>query len=158
VQHDTPENVLAHPLNRFVHNFVGSDRALKRLSRFPVAKAMREGLFISMKEYPDKVKQVLRGDGKHRFIWIVEESGELRGWVHAEDFNALEGSEEAITEADGVQFGVSEDATLREALSRMLAEGVKLLPVLNRHKKVVGEISLGDIEKVTEEASENWRE
>jgi osmoprotectant transport system ATP-binding protein len=30
VQYDTPENVLRHPADKFVHDFVGSDRALKR--------------------------------------------------------------------------------------------------------------------------------
>jgi len=29
VQYDTPEEILAHPQNRFVSDFVGADRALK---------------------------------------------------------------------------------------------------------------------------------
>jgi osmoprotectant transport system ATP-binding protein len=41
VQHDTPEAILARPANKFVHDFVGVDRALKRLSRIGVAKFIR---------------------------------------------------------------------------------------------------------------------
>jgi osmoprotectant transport system ATP-binding protein len=33
LQYDTPEEILAHPKEKFVHDFMGSDRALKRLSR-----------------------------------------------------------------------------------------------------------------------------
>ncbi len=32
VQHASPAEMLAHPANRFVEDFVGADRALKRLS------------------------------------------------------------------------------------------------------------------------------
>ncbi|MBE7195104.1 MAG: ABC transporter ATP-binding protein, partial [Gordonia polyisoprenivorans] len=32
VQYDTPDNILANPVNEFVSQFVGADRALKRLS------------------------------------------------------------------------------------------------------------------------------
>jgi len=39
-QYDTPESVLDHPANRFVHDFVGADRALKRLVRARVADVM----------------------------------------------------------------------------------------------------------------------
>ena len=40
VQYDTPERILAHPADAFVEEFVGSDRALKRLSLVPVISAV----------------------------------------------------------------------------------------------------------------------
>jgi hypothetical protein len=40
----------------------------------------------------------------------------------------------------------------------MLGEGVKLLPVINENLKVVGEIGLLDIEKVTEEVTDKWQD
>jgi osmoprotectant transport system ATP-binding protein len=44
VQYDTPDAVLSNPVDAFVGNFVGVDRALLRLSLFTVADAMtREG-------------------------------------------------------------------------------------------------------------------
>ena len=39
-QYDTPETLLQHPRNGFVRQFVGSDRALTRLSRVSVREAM----------------------------------------------------------------------------------------------------------------------
>lgn len=43
VQYDTPDAVLSNPADEFVANFVGIDRAIKRLSLFSVADAMLAG-------------------------------------------------------------------------------------------------------------------
>lgn len=43
VQYDAPDSILSHPTDEFVANFVGIDRAIKRLSLFSVADAMRPG-------------------------------------------------------------------------------------------------------------------
>jgi osmoprotectant transport system ATP-binding protein len=39
VQYDTPDAILSKPVDDFVSNFVGVDRAIKRLSLFSVADA-----------------------------------------------------------------------------------------------------------------------
>jgi osmoprotectant transport system ATP-binding protein len=41
VQYDTPDEILLRPVNAFVEDFVGADRALKRLSLYEVSKVMR---------------------------------------------------------------------------------------------------------------------
>lgn len=43
VQYDTPDGILSNPADEFVANFVGIDRAIKRLSLFSVADAMLAG-------------------------------------------------------------------------------------------------------------------
>ena len=43
VQYDTPDAILSHPADEFVANFVGIDRAIKRLSLFSVADAALAG-------------------------------------------------------------------------------------------------------------------
>jgi osmoprotectant transport system ATP-binding protein len=42
VQYDTPDAILSHPADAFVENFVGLDRALKRLSLFTVDAVMSD--------------------------------------------------------------------------------------------------------------------
>jgi osmoprotectant transport system ATP-binding protein len=44
VQYDTPEAILARPVDAFVDEFVGSDRALKRLALIPAADVMTAGV------------------------------------------------------------------------------------------------------------------
>jgi osmoprotectant transport system ATP-binding protein len=41
VQYDTPDAILSRPADDFVSNFVGVDRAIKRLSLFSVTDAAR---------------------------------------------------------------------------------------------------------------------
>jgi osmoprotectant transport system ATP-binding protein len=43
MQYDTPEAILARPVDAFVDEFVGSDRALKRLALIPAADIMAAG-------------------------------------------------------------------------------------------------------------------
>ena len=43
MQYDTPDAILSNPADEFVANFVGIDRAIKRLSLFSVADAMLAG-------------------------------------------------------------------------------------------------------------------
>jgi osmoprotectant transport system ATP-binding protein len=43
VQYDTPDAILSAPADQFVADFVGIDRAIKRLSLFTVADAMEAG-------------------------------------------------------------------------------------------------------------------
>ncbi len=51
---------------------------------------------------------------------------------------------------DSLKFAVRKDFTLKETLSRMLAQGVRSLPVIDEEGKLKGEITLATIEKLTE--------
>ncbi|CAN7598304.1 ABC transporter ATP-binding protein [Rhizobium sp. LjRoot254] len=44
VQYDTPDAILSRPVDQFVADFVGIDRAIKRLGLFSVADAMEAGV------------------------------------------------------------------------------------------------------------------
>jgi len=158
VQHDTPENILAHPLNKFVHDFVGTDRALKRLSRFTVGKIMRKDNSVVLMDSGTAGFEKPRGKKALRFLWVLDNNRRLLGWVDTSEIVENAPLAEAMTDVRNSQFGVREDATLREALSRMLGEGVKAIPVLDYESRVVGEIGLKDIEKVTEETERQWKE
>ncbi len=46
LQYDTPENVLDHPADRFVHDFMGADRALRRLARVRVGDVLAPAAHI----------------------------------------------------------------------------------------------------------------
>jgi osmoprotectant transport system ATP-binding protein len=52
VQHATPADLLAHPADGFVEDFVGADRALKRLSLFTCGALARPGRVDGAPEVP----------------------------------------------------------------------------------------------------------
>jgi osmoprotectant transport system ATP-binding protein len=158
VQHDIPENILAHPKNKFVHDFIGADRALKRLSRFPVSNIMREAPTVRRSDALPEAAVRAEKQGL-RFLWVIDENEALIGWI---DITMLlrgeKKPEDAITILPASRIAVSGDSTCKTALSRMLGEGIKAIPVVDENQRVIGEISLADIEKITEEVTHTWQE
>jgi osmoprotectant transport system ATP-binding protein len=150
VQNDTPEQLLAHPANRFVRNFVGTDRALKRLSRFSVSDHMRSPRALSL-DAADFAEQALgmKKDGT-RFLWVTTDSGRLFGWIDLREIGTDDDVKSGVTEVDPSETAIRASYTLREALSRMLGQGIKTAPVIDDEKRLVGEIGIGDIERITE--------
>lgn len=98
VQEASPEHLLGGPDNDFVREFVGSDRALKRLGRFIVADYME----------------------------------------------TLDAGEKP---SDTTRDSVLPDATLREALSRILAIPDERIAVVDSAQRTVGFITLKDIQR-----------
>ena len=148
VQYDTPETILSKPANRFVREFAGTDRALKRLSRMSIKDHMKPAVSVSV-DLP--AKQALAGRERYRWFWVVNGNSRLVGWADRADLLQSATVKEAANLADADDISLPENATLREALSRMLGLGFRYIPVTDRDRKLVGEVALSDIEVATGE-------
>ncbi|MDO8491726.1 MAG: ABC transporter ATP-binding protein [Dehalococcoidia bacterium] len=149
VQYDTPEVMLARPANKFVHDFVGADHALKRLSRIKIGGYVKPAATVRVNASAQEIASALGG---HRWGWVVDEAGRPVGWIDARDLPSAASLSEAIVRADTDEIAVARTATLREALSRMLGNGMKSIPVIDGQGRFLGEITLRDIETATAEA------
>jgi len=143
VQHDTPENIMTNPAGRFVTEFIGTDRALKRLSRLPVGHYLRPA--PTAKE-SDPLPSVAASVAEHRYLWVLGRNNTVVGWL---DANSLKSGEPtaglAMTCLDFRIAAVAADSTLKEALSRMLQQGIRTAPVIDHKGALLGEVRLGDI-------------
>jgi osmoprotectant transport system ATP-binding protein len=137
VQYDTPEELLAHPKDKFVHDFVGTDRALKRLSRLSVTTLMKEATSV-LDSDPEKKAAT-------RYVWVVNKRNILKGWLDTRDPS---GNKDFVP-IDLNEVAIPETASLREALSRMLGQGVRNIPVVDGEGHLLGEVTLGDVEEAT---------
>lgn len=146
VQYDTPETVLSHPADKFVHDFAGTDRALKRLSRISVSGFIRPSPSVSV-DAPRA--EATSACDACRWVWVVD-GGRLVGWIDREALSGAASVREAVVAADAGDIAVTGHATLREALSRMLGLGFKSLPVVDENSHLIGEVTLKDIEAATE--------
>ncbi len=148
VQEDTPERLLSEPRNGFVKSFVGTDRALKRLSRFLVADHLRPARSLSVDD-PELASRAgaLKEEGA-RFAWISDRAGRLFGWLDLAE--ALGDPTRSLTRAAPSETGVLPTDSLRDALSRMLGQGITVVPVVDDDGRLVGELSLADVERLTE--------
>ncbi len=144
VQYDTPDTLLANPINGFVRSFVGTDRALKRISRIPVTSLMRPTANLV------RTGSGLTGDvpPEQRYAWVTDHDGRLIGWVDTHS-SADASAVTEIAAEDMDNLSVGESASAREALSRMLGQGVRSVPVVNAQFHLVGEVTLRAIEEVT---------
>jgi len=151
VQYDTPEEVLSRPVNRFVRDFVGADRALKRLSRITVKDFIKPARSIPLASTP---QEALALAGGFRWLWVVDGNGRLLGWVDRNSLATAASVVEAMDRREAGEISITEAASLREALSRMLGLGFRHLPVVDEGGRLVGELSLPDVEAATTDGEE----
>jgi len=153
VQYDTPDNILAHPRNRFVRDFVGADRALKRLGLVRVHELMDPELLptVRMRDSTDTARRVIK-EHSVRSAYVVDEDGVLMGWVDTDGIRQSPDSLlDAMMEADYHEIGVRKNNTAREALSAMVARGFRITPVVDKNGKLLGSITLKALQELSEE-------
>ena len=146
VQHDTPEAILAKPVNKFVHDFVGVDRALKRLSRIGVANFIRPAPAVKETTDPQSVMKAFDG---RRSVWVVDTENRPIGWIDRVGMNGYTSAAEVMVRVDLAEMSVTANDTLREALSKMLGMGFKSLPAVDEQGRFLGEMTLAEIEAAT---------
>jgi osmoprotectant transport system ATP-binding protein len=148
VQYDTPETILSRPANKFVRDFVGADRALKRLARLGIKNFIKPAAAVNVNQ---PVKEAVASARGYRWLWVIGDSQRLIGWVDRNILIQSASIKEAMDERDAAEISLSESATLREALSHMLGLGLKHIPVVDDRQRLIGEVALGDIEVATTE-------
>ncbi|MFC1873074.1 betaine/proline/choline family ABC transporter ATP-binding protein [Chloroflexota bacterium] len=151
VQYDTPEVILSRPENKFVHDFVGTDRALKRLSRIMVNRYIRPAASVTADASLAEAGTLI---GNHPSVWVVDRQGSLVGWIDRASLAQSVSVEEAVVTPASGDMAITRGATLREALSRMLGLGFKSVPVVDDASRLLGEVNLSDIEMATAEGEQ----
>lgn len=113
-QFDTPDEVLAHPANDFVADFVGSDRTLKRLRLLTVRDVMSAQ---TADDGADQASNTLKDTPDCR----IQESDDLRlavSQMFTYDLDAL-----TVVDQSGQRRGVITQQAIRQALSQNNASG-----------------------------------
>jgi osmoprotectant transport system ATP-binding protein len=153
VQYDRPEEILENPADPFVAAFVGADRALKRLSRFIVRPFMHPANSATI----DSDLDSLRGSGGPRFLWITEADGTLLGSLDTALATRCGETRACVSVENIREMAVLPDSSLKEALSRMIGTSARSVPVVDGQFRLVGEISLSDVEEASEKQARDPR-
>jgi osmoprotectant transport system ATP-binding protein len=148
VQYDTPEIILSKPADKFVHDFVGTDRALKRLSRINIEGYLKPAPSINVKT---PIQEAVASLDTLLYLWVVDDQNHLLGWLDRRSINKSVSVEQSLVGTDLADMAIRSGSTLREALSRMLGLGFKFVPVIDESERLIGELSLRDIEAATSE-------
>ena len=129
-QCDTPDEILANPANQFVKEFVGSDRALKRLKLIKVSDAiMPFRMAVQLDESPEKVAEKMRSRNAHIAV-VVGPRGRARGYITKEEIQG--GNSGMISDyIDPIPGTIHEKDSLHDAVSQMYAHACDWLPVVD---------------------------
>jgi osmoprotectant transport system ATP-binding protein len=138
-QYATPPELLMNPASDFVEDFVGADRALKRLSLLRVRDIDLWKPPLARVGEPTAGVRAAIASADLRHPLVVDSDGRPLGWLSERDL-ALE-TVPAIpdTAADPV---LELDAVLRDALSSLLRSDTQYGPVVDEQGKVAGVLSV----------------
>lgn len=150
IQYDTPERILSAPVNSFVRDFVGSDRSLKKLVRYDAAQIMKTPVVANIDK--ETIRDILHEfvEKGYHYVWAIDSQYRLHGWIDLKHplfaTDPLSGYSEIYVPDVAVRL----EDSLKSVLSIMLGQGIKNVPVIDKDGKLEGEISLKDIERISE--------
>lgn len=139
VQYNTPDDLLAHPVDDFVESFVGDDRALKRLRLVQVSQVMEPVTTVSPGDSLKVALERIEQQGYSHAILMVNERNQPIGYVSrsvAQTTNGLCGEH---------YFGLKADTRpeddLRKVASLMFNHDTTWLPCTDEHGVLVGQVT-----------------
>ncbi len=140
-QYATPAELLMAPATEFVEDFVGSDRALKRLALMRVRDInLWEAPLATPGQPTVEVKaKLFAPEVEVRYPLLVDSTGHPQGWLTERDLRA-----ETIPERADTPLGpvLELDDVMRDALADLLQAGVQYAAVVDRSGTIAGILSV----------------
>jgi osmoprotectant transport system ATP-binding protein len=138
-QYAPPAELLMHPAGRFVEDFVGADRALKRLALQRVRDVdLWKAPLVRVGE-PVPQARANATDSEVPYPLLVDGDGRPIGWLSE---RALQGERVERQLRSSAEPVLELDDVLRDALSDMLQGEVQYGPVVDERGRVVGVLSI----------------
>ena len=138
-QYATPAELLLDPADDFVEDFVGADRALKRLALLRVRDV---DLWKAPRVRPGDPVEAARGqvaESDLPYPLLLDADGKPLGWLSDRDLAGERVPERADTAPTPL---LDEDSVLRDALARLLEEDTQYGPVVDARGQVAGVLSV----------------
>lgn len=155
VQYSTPKEVLQHPKNGFVKNFVGADSIIKVLKLTKVKDVMIKDVDTApMTQGVAELNELMLQKGIESLL-VVDDNGGLKGIVWIDDIKESKGDKIGEVMDPEVET-IEEGENLKDALMKMMGKDVNYLAVVNDEGKLRGLIKASAIHKVVREGITEW--
>jgi osmoprotectant transport system ATP-binding protein len=146
VQYGTPENLLTAPKNQFVKDFVGADRALKRLDLLRVEDAMlTDPTHCHMTDNAQSVAHRMQEDGLN-YLLVCSAENRLEGYVAYRDIVDHEGP--ISDRVKPMTLTVSPRQNLKDALSKMLTYDIGVVVAVDDDHRLKGVLNTMTLARV----------
>ncbi|MBD3782758.1 MAG: betaine/proline/choline family ABC transporter ATP-binding protein [Micrococcales bacterium] len=156
-QIDTPERILAFPVDDFVRDFIGSGSTLKGLQFEVVDDAVELDPYPTMGVDDDPARALRAAqDANAAYVLLLDETGRPTRWLSVEDLE----SAERVTAESGTEVlaKVELGATLFEALEQMLISAAAVACVVRDDGSLYGVVRLTHLNRVIRQARVEARE
>ena len=141
-QFGPPADLLRAPANEFVANFLGRERALKRMALLRVRDVeLVTGPVVDVGASLDEAYKVMAEQGVD---WIGLRDGDrLLGWAWAHELEGAHGLRDVKTEP--FRAWVRPDTPLREALDLIVDSSTRVAAVFDDEDRYLGMLTIGQI-------------
>ncbi|MFQ5796127.1 MAG: betaine/proline/choline family ABC transporter ATP-binding protein [Candidatus Bipolaricaulia bacterium] len=147
IQYDSPAELLAHPSNDFVKDFVGADRTLKGLRLMQVKEVMRRSpVTVKTSEEAEAVHDYMKREDV-RYLLVVEDDNKFCGWINLSDLEYRRGDRVKDVMKPPTQT-VTPDTNLNEAVSLMLSSEIGNIAVVDNDDRLVGVLTFNALREV----------
>ncbi|MGP5092461.1 betaine/proline/choline family ABC transporter ATP-binding protein [Staphylococcus equorum] len=133
IQFDTPDNILRHPANDFVRDFIGQNRLIQdRPNMRTVKDAMIKPVTVHADRSLNEVVKVMR-ERRVDTIFVVGNNSRLLGYLDIEDINqGLRSNKELIDTMQRDIYRVRIDSKLQDSVRTILKRNVRNVPVVDK--------------------------
>jgi len=145
VQFATPEEILTHPKNDFVADFVGGDRTLKRLNLFTIKRAMKDNPPTVHHDETIETAQNMFVKTNSRYLIAVDGEGTLTGIIDKQ--NIPDKASRVKDAVSATKAWLVAHASLKDGLSEIFTHDYGFLVVVDDTKKVLGWLHTEDIKE-----------
>ncbi len=145
IQYDTPEGILMRPVNGYIEDFVGSDRALKVLGLLKAGDSMNREPCNTANHSMNTVEALKFMKDRNLSSLMVMDHDKPVGHVTIEKLRLRQTTLKTI--ADPYPFYIRVHDNLRDVLSNMLLHDIKELPVVDDNGNLAGIIGFENIHR-----------
>lgn len=136
IQFATPEELLTAPKNQFVKDFVGADRALKRLNLLKVKDAMlKNPVHCKDTDASASVSRVMQEKGLN-YLLVTDAGDRLKGYVTLGDIIDHPGT--VGNRVKPMTLTVGPQQNLKDALSKMLTYDIGIVVAVDDAGRLMG--------------------
>jgi osmoprotectant transport system ATP-binding protein len=145
-QIDTPERILAYPVDEFVDDFIGSGSTLKGLN-FERVGDLKLRPYPTMSEV-DSTEHGLRvlEEARRDWILLLDRDGKPLRWLRYSDLER--GSGDLAQRGQHIGNQVEPNATLHDTLEEMLRTSSGTCPVVDNRGRCQGVVEIADLTEV----------
>lgn len=138
VQFDTPDNILRHPANDFVRDFIGQNRLIQdRPNMRTVEDAMITPVIVHADRSLNDAVEIMR-ERRVDTIFVVGDDNRLLGYLDIEDINqGLRANRELIDTMQRDIYRVRVDSKLQDSVRTILKRNVRNVPVVAKDDKTL---------------------